>query len=166
MRILIIVLALPLLATAQSSETTTLTGHVTITTSKTGRTTAVVFKKDATAKNIEALFCLDLTTPAPPKIEFAGPGRVVYRSQPIAGLPPGVKISGPENVSSILAVAPNQGKGWLFAEKGAKPLFAAGDPAMAGAASVNVSIVRRIDWIGDDGRRRGTDLDACLAAGG
>ena len=90
----------------------------------------------------------------------------MYRSQPITGLPPGVKISGPENVSSTLAVVPNQGKSSLFAAKGEKPLPAAGDPAMAGAATVNVSIVRRIDWLGDDGRRRGTDLEGCLAPGG
>jgi hypothetical protein len=166
MWIVIIVLALPLIAAAQSGENRTLTGHVTIATSKTGRTTVVAFKKDAAAKELEALFCVDLAPPAPSKIEFFGPARVVYRLQPIAGLPAGVKISGPENVASTLVVIPNQGKPWLFVAKGEKPLLAAGDPALVGAAAVNVSIVRRIDWLGDDGRRRGTDLEACLAPGG
>ena len=163
---LLTVLALPSIATGQAADTRTLTGHVTITTSKTGRTTAVLVTKAAATKTVEALFCLDLTTPAPAKIEFTGPARVVYRPQPIMGLPAGVKISGPENVSATLAVIPNQGKGWLFAAKGEKPLLAAGNPAIAGAATVNVSIVRRIDWLGDDGRRRGTDVEGCLAPGG
>lgn len=164
--VIIGILALPLIAAAQSTDNKTLVGHVAITTSKTGRTTAVAVKKDAAAKDLEALFCVDLATPAPPKLEFSGPGRVIYRSQPITGLPAGVKISGPESVSSMLAVVPNQGRGWLFAAKGEKPLLAAGDPAIAGAATVSVSIVRRVDWLGDDGRRRGTDLEGCLAPGG
>jgi hypothetical protein len=163
---LLLGLALPLTATGQSGEARTLTGHVAVTTSGTGRTAAVVVKKDATSKDVESLFCLDLAPPAPPKIEFAGPARVIYRPQPITGLPAGIKISGPENVSSTLAVVPAQGKGWLFVAKGEKPLLAAGDAATASVATVNVSVVRRVDWIGDDGRRRGTDLEGCLAPAG
>jgi hypothetical protein len=164
--VLVSVLALPLTATGQSGASTTLTGHVVMTTSSTGRTAAVVIKKDAASKDVDSLFCLDLAPPAPPKIEFAGPARVIYRPQPIPGLPAGVKISGPENVASTLAVVPAQGKGWLFVAKGEKPLLAAGDQAAANAVTVNVSIVRRVDWTGDNGQRRGTDLEGCLAPGG
>lgn len=161
--VLVSALALPLTATGQSGQARALTGHVVVTTSRTGRTAAVVVKKDATSKDVESLFCLDLAPPAPPKIEFAGPARVIYRPQPIPGLPAGIKISGPESVSSTLAVVPAQGKGWLFVAKGEKPLLAVGDPATASAATVNVSLVRRVDWIGNDGQRRGTDLEGCLA---
>jgi hypothetical protein len=164
--VLVSLLALPLTATGQSGASRTLTGHVVMTTNSTGRTAAVVVKKDAATKDVDSLFCLDLAPPAPPKIEFAGPARVIYRPQPIPGLPAGVKISGPENVASTLAVVPAQGKGWLFVGKGEKPLLAAGDPATASAATINVSIVRRVDWIGDNGQRRGTDLEGCLAPGG
>ena len=164
--VLVSALALPLSVAGQSGEAKTLTGHVVVTTSSTGRTAAVVLKKDGATKDVEALFCLDLAQPPPPKIEFAGLARVIYRPQPIPGLPAGVKISGPENVSSTLAVVPAQGKGWLFLAKGEKALLPAGDPALASAGTVNVSVVRRVDWIGDDGRRRGTDLEGCLAPAG
>lgn len=163
---LVIAIACSLVATGQSSENRTLIGHVTITTSKAGRTVAVLTRKDAAAKDVESLFCIDLEASAPPKIEFAGPGRIVYRLVPIAGIPPGVKITGPENIASALAVIPKQSKPWLFIEKGEKPLLGAGDPAAANAATVNVSIVRRLDWIGGDGRRRGTDVEGCLAPAG
>jgi hypothetical protein len=164
--VLVLALALPLTATGQSGEARTLTGHVTITTSKTGRTAAVVVKKDAMSKDVESLFCLDLAPPGPPKIEFAGPARAIYLPQPVSGLPAGIKISGPENVSSTLAIVPAQGKGWSFVGKGEKPLLPAGDPAATSAVRVNVTVVRRVDWIGDDGQRRGTDLQGCLAPAG
>jgi hypothetical protein len=164
--VLVSALALPLTTTGQSGDSRTLTGHVVVTTSGTGRTAAVVVKKDATSKDVESLFCLDLAPPTPPKIEFAGPARVIYRPQPIPGVPAGIKISGPKRVSSTLAVVPAQGKGWLFVAKGQKPLVATGDLATSNAATVNVSVVRRIDWIGDDGQRRGTDLEGCLAPAG
>ena len=163
-----VVVALPLGASArQTNEVKTLTGHVTITTSAEGRATAVLGKKDAQSKAGEFLFCIDNGQPPVTKTAFAGPARVIYRAlPPPAGIPPGIKVTGPENVASVLAVVPNEGKATVFLGKGQKPPFPAGAPAMAGATIVNVVLVRRVDWIADNGGRRGTDLAGCLAPGG
>jgi hypothetical protein len=159
-------LAVPLAAVQPSSDSRTLTGHITVTTSASGRTAAVVVKKDATTKDVESFFCVDLAPPAPPKLAFAGPGRVMYRPRPPMKVPAGIKIEGPEAIFSALAVVPAEGKGWLFVRKGDNPLLTAEDPALVGLVSVNVRTVSRRDWIGDDGQRRGTDLEGCLAPAG
>jgi hypothetical protein len=143
----------------------TLNDYVTVTSSENGRTVAVLGKKAATSQEAEFLFCLDLAQPQ--KIAFDGLARVIYRPQaPPPGIPAGVKISGPESVSSALAVVPNEGKAWVFVAKGEKTPLPAEDPAMASATTVKVGQVRRLDWASDSGPRRGTDLEGCLSPGG
>lgn len=159
-------MALPVIITAeQSGDAKTLNGSVTVTTSDNGRTVAVLGKQAGKDEG-EFLFCMDLAQPALQKIAFQGPARVIYRPQPISGIPAGVKVSGPESVSSTLAVVPNAGRAWLFIARGEAALLPAGDPSRAGATTVNSRVVRRVDWVGDDGRRRGTDLAGCLAPAG
>lgn len=105
--------------TGQAGATKTLTGFITIKTI--GGTTAVLGSKDATSNEGEFLFCVDLASAASKKVEFTGPARVVYLPQPLPpGIPAGMTISGPESVSSTLAVVPNSGKAWLFVAKGEK----------------------------------------------
>jgi hypothetical protein len=153
--------------TGQAGATKTLDGVITIKTSTSGATTAVLGKKDATSKEGEFLFCIDQARTAPQKIEFSGPARVMYRPQPLPpGIPAGITISGPESVSSTLAVVPTSGKAWLFVAKGEKPVLPPGDPALANATTVNVNQVIRLDWASGNGPRRGVDLEACLAPGG
>jgi hypothetical protein len=147
--------------TGQAGATKTLNGFITIKTS--GGVTAVLGKKDAASNMGEFLFCIDLAQTPPPKIEFTGPARVVYRPQPLTGIPAGITISGPESVSSTLAVVPDSGKAWLFVAKGEKALLPPGDPGLANATTVNVSIVRRLDWTNGNGPRRGVDVEGCLA---
>lgn len=160
-----LMLALPLaIAARQPGQPTTMNAQVTITTSDERRTVAVL-GKDSASGEATFLFCIDVASPAAQKIQFAGPARVVYRPLPIPGIPAGVKISGPENVSSALAVLPTQSKGWVFLAKNEKTVVSAGDSA-ANATLVPVTVVRRLDWVGDNGRRRGTDVEPCHIAGG
>jgi hypothetical protein len=166
-RLLLITASILFVSVALSAEkdAKTLNDHVTVTTSETGRTVAVLGKKTATSQEAEFLFCLDLAEPQ--KIAFNGPARVIYRPQaPTTGIPAGVKVSGPESVSSTLAVVPNEGKSWVFVAKGEKAPLPADDPAMASANTVKVGLVRRLDWAGDSGPRRGTELEGCLSPGG
>lgn len=150
--------------TGQAGATKTLNGFITIKTSTSGGTTAVLGKKDAASKEGEFLFCIDQARTAPQKIEFSGPARVMYRLEP---LPPGIPAGiGPESVSNTLAVVPTSGKAWLFVGKGEKPVLPPGDPALANATTVNVTQVIRVDWASGNGPRRGVDLEACLAPGG
>ena len=151
--------------TGQAAETRTLNGFITIKTS--GGTTAVLGRKDGNSTEGEFLFCIDLTPPASQKSAFTGPARVVYLPQPPApGIPAGMKISGPENVSSSLAVVSSTGTAWLFVAKGEKAVLPEGDPSLAKATTVKVNLVRRLDWVSGNGPRRGTDLEGCLEPGG
>ena len=166
-KLLLITALVLFVCAAQSAEkdVKTLNDHVTVTTAENGRTAAVLGKKAATSQEVEFLFCLDLDQPQ--KIAFNGPARVIYRPQaPPPGIPAGVKVSGPENVSSALAVVPNEGKAWVFLAKGEKAVLPANDPAIASATTVKVGKVRRLDWASDNGPRRGTELEGCLSPGG
>ena len=101
------------------------------------------------------------------KIAYAGNARIVYRPLPLDGIPAGVKIEGPENVSSALAVLPLGGRGWLFLAEDETPLLSGRDAAAAGATTVPVLIVRRLDWVpADGGPRRGMDVEPCFVSGG
>ncbi len=142
----------------------TVTASVTVTTSASRRNVAVLSKGSGGGPAF--LFCVDLAVQLPQKIEFTGTARVVYRPLPLGDIPAGVKVSGPENVSSALAVLPAGGKGWLFLAKNEKPMLPAGDRAAAGATLVPARIVRRLDWVGDDSERRGMDVEPCFLAGG
>jgi hypothetical protein len=159
------VVGLPLgMAAGQAGQPKTVTASVTLATSAERRSVAVLSK--GTGGEPAFLFCIDLAAPLPQKLEFTGPARVVYRPLPLGDIPAGVKISGPENVSSALAVLPARGKGWLFLAKNEKTVLPAGDPAAAGASLVPASIVRRLDWVDDNGARRGMDVEPCFVAGG
>jgi hypothetical protein len=155
------VLALPPRAVAQQpAPTKTMTATVVMTTSASRRTVAVLSKGEPAF-----LFCIDLAAPVPQKIEFTGPARVLYRPLPL-DIPAGFKVSGPENVSNAVAVLPTAGKGWVFLGKGEKTVLPAGDPAGAGATVFPASGVRRIDWVGENGQRRGMDVEPCFEAAG
>jgi hypothetical protein len=146
----------------QAGQPTTVTASVLVTTSEARRNVAVLSK--GAGREPAFLFCIDLE--APQKIEFTGRARVVYRPLPLGDIPAGVKISGPENVSSALAVLPASGEGWLFLAKNERTVLPAGDGAAAGARLVPVRVVRRVDWVGDGGERRGTDIESCFETGG
>ncbi len=93
--------------------------------------------------------------------------RVVYRPLPAVDIPAGVKIEGPENVHAALAVLPSAGKGWLFLAKNETTVLTAAEVAAAGATTVPVIIVRRVDWApAGGGPRRGMDIESCFVAGG
>ena len=150
------------IAAGQAGQPKTVNASVVVTTSEARRNVAVL--SNGAGKEPAFLFCLDLE--APQKIEFTGRARVVYRPLPLGDIPPGVKISGPEHVSSALAVLPASGTGWLFLAKNEKTVLPAGDAAAAGASLVSVRVVRRVDWVGDKGERRGMDIESCFETGG
>lgn len=152
--------ALPIGIWAQ--ETKTLTASVKVTTSDDRRNVAVLSKGGGSEPAF--LFCIDLAAPTPQKLEYTGPARVFYRPLPLEGIPEGVKISGPEDVSLALGVVPAQGKGWLFLAKNEKTVLPATEGA--GVTTVTASMVRRVDWVGDNGVRRGLDIEPCFNAGG
>ena len=150
------------MAAGQAGQPKTVTASVSVTTSEAQRNVAVL-SKGAGGEPV-FLFCIDLETPQ--KIEFTGRARVVYRPLPLGDVPAGVKISGPEDVSSALAVLPTTGKGWLFLAKNEKTVLPAGDAGAPGARLVPVRVVRRVDWVGDAGERRGMDIESCFETGG
>ena len=157
------VLAMTLGAAArQASEPKSVTASVTVTTSDSRRNVAVLSKGEP-----PFLFCIDLATPLLQKIAYTGMARVVYRPLPPVPIPAGVKVEGPEDVTSALAVLPTGGKGWLFLAKNETTVLPAGDAAAAGATTVPVIVVRRIDWVSaDGGPRRGMDIEPCFVSGG
>lgn len=145
---------------AQSGDKT-LTGTITI---KTGNgSTAVHGKSDDRAVG-EFQFCIDQDRARLQKIDFTGPGRVTYRPAPRPPMPPGVVISGPENVESTLAVVAADGRTWLFVGKGQKPLVT--PAAGAKVTTVDISLIRRTDWAAAVGPRRGISIEGCIAPGG
>jgi hypothetical protein len=146
----------------QAGQPRTVTASVLVTTSETRRNVAVLSK--GAGREPAFLFCIDLE--APQTIEFAGRARVVYRPLPLGDISAGVKISGPENVSSALAVLPASGKGWLFLAKNETTVLPAEDVAATGARLIPVRIVRRVDWVGDQGEGRGMDIESCFETGG
>lgn len=161
---LIAVVGLPVAISAGKEEQPkSITATVTVTTSDARQTVAVLSK--GTGGEPAFLFCIDLVAPVPKKLEFSGPARVVYRPLPAIDVPAGIKISGPENVSSALAVLPANGKGWVFLGKDEKTVLSAGDAA-GGPILIPVRVVRRVDWIGDNGERRGMDIEPCFESAG
>lgn len=160
----IVALALVVVTTlAGQGQDKTLRGTVTITTS--GHTVAVLGK--TSPPDTDFLFCIDQDRSAPAqRVEFSGPARVVYRPMPISGIPAGVTINGPESVANTLVVVGDDGQAWIFVAKDQKPLLAAGDRALAKAATVRSSVVRRLDWAMGNGPRRGTDIAGCLQPAG
>lgn len=157
------VLAMTLgVAARQAREPKSVTASVTVTTSDSRRNVAVLSKGEP-----PFLFCIDLATPLPQEIAYTGMARVVYRPLPPVPIPAGVKVEGPENVTSALAVLPTGGKGWLFLAKNETTVLPAGDAAAAGATTVPVIVVRRVDWVSaDGGPRRGMDIEPCFVSGG
>ena len=145
---------------AQGSNDKTLRGTVTI--KSEGGSVAIHGKAAPPAGDF--LFCVDQDRAAAQRIEFTGPARVLYRAAPVAGIPAGVTISGPESVANTLAVIADNGKAWIFVGKGQQPLLAAGDRAKA--TMVGVTGVRRLDWATESGPRRGTDIAGCLQPAG
>jgi hypothetical protein len=148
------------LLTAQGSNDKTLRGTVTI--KSEGGSVAIHGKAAPPAGDF--LFCVDQDRATAQRIDFTGPARVLYRAAPIAGIPAGVTISGPESVANTLAVIADDGKAWIFVAKGQQPLPGAADRAKA--TTVNVTVVRRLDWTTGSGPRRGLDIAGCLAPAG
>lgn len=156
------VLAATLGVAAQGNQPRTVTASVSVTTSDSRRTVAVLSKGEPAF-----LFCIDLPAPLAQPIAFTGTARVVFRPLPPIHAPAGVKIEGPENVTSALAVLPSGGTGWLFLGKNEKPLLSAADAKAAGATTVRAAIVRRLDWVAaNGGPRRGMDVEPCFVAAG
>lgn len=157
------VLAVTLGAAArQAGEAKSVTASVTVTTSVNHRTIAVLSKADP-----PFLFCIDLAAALPMKIAYAGNARIVYRPLPLGDIHAGVKIEGPEHVASALAVLPLGGKGWLFLAADETSVLSGRDAAAAGATTVPVRVVRRLDWVPADGDpRRGMDIEPCFVSGG
>lgn len=145
---------------AAQNDSQTLRGTVTIKSSG----GAIAIHGTSAAPDAEFLFCVDQDRSGPPRtIAFAGPARVIYRAQPIPGMPAGVKISGPESVANTLAVVADDGRSWIFAAKGQAPLA---PETAAKATAVPTSLVRRLDWSTGKGPRRGTDTAGCLQPAG
>lgn len=141
----------------------TLTSTVTIKTA--GHTTAV-HGTSADPRQGEFLFCIDQDRSGSAQaVNFTGAARVIYRPVPIAGIPEGVVINGPENIAPVLTVIAENGSTWYFVGKGQKPLQPAAKPA-GKSATVSATMVRRTDWAAPKGPRRGTDVASCLAAAG
>ena len=150
------------MAARQASPPKSVTASVTVTTSDSLRTIAVLSKGEPAF-----LFCIDLATPLPQKITYSGTARVVYRPRPAIDIPAGVKIEGPEDVTSALAVLPSGGKGWLFLARNETTVLPAGDARAAGVTTVPVTNVNRLDWVAaDGGPRRGMDIEPCFVSGG
>ena len=148
---------------AQGSNDKSLRGTVTI--KANGGAVAIHGKGAAPAG--EFLFCVDQDRSAPAqRLDFTGPARVLYRTAPIAGIPAGMTISGPESIANTLTVIADAGNVWIFAAKGQEALIPAGERAPANATRVGTTLVRRLDWATGNGPRRGTDVAGCLAAAG
>jgi len=156
------VLAATLGVAAQGNQPRSVTASVAVTTSDSRRTVAVLSKGET-----PFLFCIDLAGPLPQKIAFTGTARVVFRPLPPIHVPAGVKIEGPEDVTSALAVLPPGGGGWLFLGRNEKSLLSAGDAKAPGTATVPATVVRRLDWVAaGGGPRRGMDVETCFASAG
>jgi len=150
------------MAARQASQPKSVTASVTVTTSDSLRTIAVLSKGEPAF-----LFCIDLATPLPQKIAYSGTARVVYRPLPEIDIPAGVKVEGPEGVTSALAVLPSGGNGWLFLARNETTVLPVGDARAAGVTTVPVTNVNRLDWVAaDGGPRRGMDIEPCFVSGG
>ena len=144
----------------EAAKPQTVSAHVTVSSSKSGRTTAVL-GRDGEKGEPQFLFCISHDPlSSPPAVK--GPAKVTYVPRPTSGLPPGVKVSGPERVANVLGIAPESGTPVVFAGKGQT----LDDPALQKATVVPVSSVRRVDWSTGSGPRRGISVEGCLSPGG
>lgn len=149
-------------AAQRATQPKSVTASVTVTTSDSRRHVAVASKGDP-----QFLFCIDLAAPLPQKIAYTGTARIVYRPLPMIDIPAGVKVEGPEDVASAFAVLPTGGTGWVFLGKNEPTVLPARDAAAAGATTVPVVIVRRLDWVAaGGGPRRGLDIEGCFEVAG
>ena len=156
------VLAATLGLAAQENQPKSVTASVTVTTSDSRRTVAVLSKGEP-----PFLFCIDLAAPLPQKIAFTGTARVVYRPLPAIDIPAGVNVEGPEDVTSALAVLPSGGNGWLFLGRNETTVLSAGDAKAAGVTTIPAIVVRRLDWVAaGGGPRRGMDIESCFVSAG
>jgi hypothetical protein len=146
---------------AQSKEKPqTLAAHVTVTSSASGQTTAVLGRESETGDPL-FMFCISHDKLAT-ALAVKGPARVTFVPQPIAGLPAGVKVSGPEPVANVLGIAPEAGPAVVFAAKGQTLQ----EPSLQKATTIPVTLVRRTDWTVGKGPRRGVSVEGCLAPAG
>ena len=147
---------------AAQSQEKVLTATLTVKTA--GHTTAI-HGKSADPKGSDFLFCVDQDRAGSAKaVNFAGPGRVVYRPLPVPGMPESMVGKTPENIASLLTVIAGTGEAWLFVEKGQPALQP--PPGGARSTTIPVSIVRKTDWSPGTGPRRGTDISSCLMTAG
>ena len=150
------------LAAPQANQPKSVTASVVVTTSDSRRNIAVLSKDEP-----QFLFCIDLAAPLPQTITFTGTARVVYRPLPPLPSVPGVKVDVMEHVTSVLAVLPSEGKGWLFLAKNEAAVLTAAEVKAAGVTTVPATVVRRVDWVpAGGGARRGLDVEACFETGG
>ena len=149
-------------AVAAQTQDKVLTAVLTVKTA--GHTTAV-HGKVADPKVGDFLFCIDQDRAGAAKaVNFTGQGRVIYRPQPVPGMPDSMVGKTPESVASVLTVIAGSGEAWMFAEKGQAALQPPG--ASSRSTTIPVSIVRKTDWSAGAGPRRGTDISSCLMAAG
>src|SRR5688500_17942281 len=137
---------------AQGSNDKTLRGTVTI---KSEGGSVAIHGKAAPPLG-EFLFCVDQDRASAKRIEFTGPARVLYRYVPIAGIPAGMTISGPESVANTLAVIADDGEAWRFVATGGRQVLAAGDRAEA--TTGDVTGVRRRGCVAGSRPRRGAEV--------
>ncbi len=140
----------------------TLTGHLTVATSPAGRTTVVAGGANAGAEP-DFLFCISHAKPLSSKIEYKGPGKVIYQPRQRPEAPPGITITGPTPVAPLLAVAPANAPPMIFTAPGQT---IPAEASLDGATTYTVGTVTRMDWAAAKGPRRGTSIEGCLAPGG
>ncbi len=133
-----------------------LNGDISVTTSSNRRSAAVTVSNNG---SVTAQFCMSFPQALDRPISISGRGQVIYLPQPIEGLPPGVKISGPEPVAQTLTVVSEKGAVLAFVAKGVKPI------AKDAKVIVITNLIRQ-DWSGPNKTRRVPDLEACFSAGG
>lgn len=96
-----------------------LRGDVAVTTARNRLTGTVTVSTNGA---VVALFCLSFAQPLERSINLTTKGEVVYLPQPIEGLPPGMRSSGPEPIAQTLTVIPENGTPIAFVAKGVKPI--------------------------------------------
>lgn len=72
--------------------------------------------------SLVARFCLSFPQRLEQPINLKTIGEVVYLPQPIEGLPPGVRTSGPEPIAQTLTVIPEDSAPIAFLAEGVKPI--------------------------------------------
>jgi hypothetical protein len=96
-----------------------LRGDIEVSTATNRRSAVVTVSAHGT---VLAQFCLSFPQPLERSIHLATDGEVVYLPQPIEGLPPGTRATGPEPIAQTLTVIPQNGIPIAFVAKGVKPI--------------------------------------------